>query len=201
MRGDLHRLVELTGNIGAGRDMVGLARAAALAGFISDVCHAINLHHTREDSITWPLIESSAGAAVDLTDLSDDHSGLDPMLDELRAAAHSFAANPSDVSKLATSVRQLSEHLDEHIEEEERRIFPVIEKYVTAEDWKKSEDVIGKQSTMKEIRFDLAWVDHYATREEMAQLRKSAGPALAILMPLLRPGHRRRQRVVFGASA
>jgi hypothetical protein len=58
-----------------------------------------------------------------------------------------------------------------------------------------------KEATAKGMRFDLAWVDQYARPDEIAHLRKIAGPVLSVAMALLRPGHRRRQRAVFGSSA
>ncbi|GIH64627.1 hemerythrin domain-containing protein [Microbispora siamensis] len=194
MRGDLHRLRALAEDLDAGRGRADSARAAAVARYAEDVCAAIHHHHTREDEVVWPVIERSAGAAVDLADLSDDHSELDPLLDRVRTTARAFASGRG-VGDLATALRTLSELIDEHIEEEERRIFPVIEKYVPAAEWKEME----KSLRGGDPRFELAWVDRYASPDEMAHIRKLAGPILSLLLILLRPGHRRRQRIVFGS--
>ncbi|MEV7802838.1 hemerythrin domain-containing protein [Microbispora sp. NPDC088329] len=194
MRGDLHRLHALTEDLDAGLHRADPARAAAIARYTQDVCAAIHHHHTREDEVVWPVIERSAGAAVDLTDLSDDHSELDPLLDRVRVTARAFA-DGRGVHELAAALRTLSELIDEHIEEEERRIFPVIEKYVSAADWKEME----KSLRGGDPRFELAWVDRYSSPDEMAHIRKIAGPVLSLLLILLRPGHRRRRRLVFGS--
>ncbi|GIH27919.1 hypothetical protein Aph01nite_62290 [Acrocarpospora phusangensis] len=198
MRGDLHRLVALTEAIGAGSVDVSPARAAALAKFVAAIRHTIHMHHTREDTIVWPLLERSAGAAVDLTDLSDDHSVLDPLLEEMAATGRAFAADRTAVAPLAAAIRKLSELLDEHIEEEERRIFPVIQKYVTAADWEKAENEIRKGGDFK---FDLGWVTQYATPAEMAHLRANAGPVITLMIAMIRPGHRRRDKLIFGTTA
>ncbi|GAA0438211.1 hypothetical protein Acor_62330 [Acrocarpospora corrugata] len=197
MRGDLHLLVALTEAIAAGRTDVSPARARALADFVGQIRHAIHQHHTREDEIVWPLLERSAGAAVDLTDLSDDHSVLDPLLAEMESAGRAFVANRNAIGALAASVRKLSELLDEHIEEEERRIFPVIQKYVTTADWEHSENEIRKGGS---IKFDLGWVAHYATPAELAHLRAKAGPIITLMIAMIRPGHRRRHRLIFGST-
>ncbi|WP_240776697.1 hemerythrin domain-containing protein [Nonomuraea basaltis] len=194
MRGDLHRLVKLARQIEADREHAGQARATAIAGFAADICKAIHHHHTREDEVVWPLIERSAGAAVDLTDLSDDHAELGPLLDRLRATAQGFAAG-QHVAEFGAAVRELSEHLDEHIEEEERKIFPIIEKYVSVPDWQEMEKSLRKGG---DIRFELGWVDQYATPQEMAHIRKAAGLIITIMIALMRPGHRRRHRLLFG---
>lgn len=195
MRADLHRLRDLAEDLQAGRQRAASARAAAIAGFTERICAAIHHHHTREDEVVWPLIRRSAGTAVDLTDLSDDHAELDPLLDRVRTAARAFATGRGGAAELADALRTLAELLDEHIEEEERRIFPVIEGYVSAADWKAMEKSLGGGDP----RFELAWVDQYAAPEELAHIRKVAGPVLSLLLTLLRPGHRRHRRLVFGA--
>ncbi|WP_187280637.1 hemerythrin domain-containing protein [Microbispora hainanensis] len=126
MRNDLHRLRALAEDLDAGRRRADPARAAAVARYTEDVCAAIHHHHTSEDEVVWPVIERSAGAAVDLTDLSDDHSELDPLLARVRVTAQAFAGG-GGAGDLAAALRMLSELIDEHIEEEECRIFPVIE--------------------------------------------------------------------------
>ncbi|WP_214109602.1 hemerythrin domain-containing protein [Acrocarpospora catenulata] len=198
MRGDLHRLVALTEAASTGQTTFTPARAAALAAYIGQVRHAIHVHHTREDEIVWPLLERSAGAAVDLADLSEDHSVLDPLLAEMVAAADAFANGTGQPGALASAVRKLSDLLDEHIEEEERRIFPVIQKYVTGEEWEQTEKKFRKGG---DVRFELAWVSEYTTPEERAFLRAKAGPMLTLMLALIRPGHRRRQRLLFGSAA
>ncbi|WP_244460330.1 hemerythrin domain-containing protein [Microbispora triticiradicis] len=197
MRGDLHRLRTVAEDLDAGRRRADAARATALARYAEDVCAAIHHHHSREDEIVWPVIERSAGAAVDLADLSDDHSELDPLLERVRVAARAFArgGGAGGAAELAAALRTLSDLIDEHIEEEERRIFPVIEKYVAAADWKAME----KSLRGGDPRFELAWADRYATPDEMAHIRRLAGPVLSLLLILVRPGQRRRQRLVFGS--
>ncbi|MEU9891040.1 hemerythrin domain-containing protein [Sphaerisporangium sp. NPDC051011] len=194
MRGDVHRLLTLAKDLDAGRQQADATRAAAIALFTDDLCAMIHHHHTREDKALWPVIERSAGAAVDLTDLSDDHAELDPLLDRGRLAARAFASGRGGASEFEAAVRTLSEHLDEHIEEEELRIFPIIEQYVSAADWK----ALEKSLRSENVRFELAWVDQYANPDEMAHIRKITGPILGLLLTLSRPGHRRRQRLVFG---
>lgn len=94
----------------------------------------------------------------------------------------------------ADALRTLAELVDEHIEEEERRIFPVIEEYVSAADRTAMEKSLGGGDP----HFELAWVDQCAAPEGPAHIRKVAGPVLSLLPPL-RPGHRRHPRLVSGA--
>src|SRR3712207_1082060 len=79
MRRDLHRLTTPPGGSPAAPPARRSGRAA-IAAWVRDLCTEIH-HHTAEDDVAWPLIAEHAGAAVDLTALSDDHGALDPLLD------------------------------------------------------------------------------------------------------------------------
>lgn len=197
MRGDVRRLARLATDLADGRQSATRARAAAIAGFVTALCHGIHHHHTMEDQVLWPVIERAAGAEVDLRDLSDDHSELDPLLAEINGQVTAFASG-GDARALAVSLTRLADMLDEHIEEEERLLFPIITKYVSVADWKRVEDAVRKGGN---IRVDLPRIEQYARPAELARLRRLAGPVLTVLLSLLRGGHRRRQLLVFGPLA
>ncbi|GIH76105.1 hemerythrin domain-containing protein [Planobispora longispora] len=197
MRGDARRMAVLATELAASGRRVGPARATAISEDVAKLCKSIHHHHTTEDQVLWPVIERSAGAEVDLRDLSDDHSALDPLLAEISGHAARFAAT-RDAADLAAALTRLADLLDEHIAEEERLIFPVITRYVSAADWKTVEDAARRGS---DIRFDLPRVERYARPEELARLHKAAGPVLTLLLALVRPGYRRRQRLIFGSAA
>jgi hypothetical protein len=76
----------------------------------------------------------------------------------------------------------------------------VIEKYVSAAEWKAVEDAVRKSGPGPgtEMRFLLPRVADVATPEEFARLRALAGPVLMVVLAFVRPGHRRRERLVFG---
>ncbi|MBB5779064.1 hemerythrin domain-containing protein [Nonomuraea jabiensis] len=195
MRGDARRLATLLGGIAAGEERADRARLDAVAAFATKLCAGIHHHHQAEDNVLWPVIVRSAGAEVDLSDLSDDHAELDPLLAEITAAAARLGTDRAAAGRMAKALTTLADLLDEHIEEEERLLFPVIAKYVSEADWKSVEDEVRKGG---DIRFDLPRIGQYARPEELAELRRLAGPVLALLLRLLNRGHRRRQALIFG---
>lgn len=197
MRGDVRRLAVLTTELAGGQQAATPARASAIAAFVTTLARGIHHHHTMEDELLWPVIERSAGAEVDLRDLSDDHAELDPLLTEIDGQAAAFAST-GDASALARSLTRLADMLDEHIPEEERLIFPLITKYVSVADWDRVEAAVRKGGN---VRFDLPRIEQYARPEEMARLRRLAGPVLVLMLAALRRGHRRRERLVFGPQA
>ncbi|MGJ6966177.1 hemerythrin domain-containing protein [Streptosporangium sp. G11] len=197
MRGDTRRLATLATELSEGRQSADQARAAAIAGFVTTLNQGIHHHHTMEDEVLWPVIERSAGAEVDLRDLSDDHADLDPLLEEINGQAAAFAST-GDASALAKSLTRLADMLDEHIGEEEQLLFPIIEKYVSVADWQRVETAVRKGGN---VRIDLPRIEQYARPDELARLRKLAGPPLTVMLFLFRRGHRRRQRLIFGPLA
>jgi iron-sulfur cluster repair protein YtfE (RIC family) len=194
MRGDLHRLTAVTERVAAGATYSAASRKA-LVSWVRTLCHEIHHHHTVEDELTWPLIARSAGTAVDLAPLSDDHAALDPLLDEIRAAADELAATGS-AGRLAAALARVRDELDEHIETEEAELFPVIERYVPVAGWLEMEKKLRKGGAP--LRFVLPRVVETATPDELARITAEAGPVLGMLAGLLRRGHEKRVRLVFG---
>ncbi|MEU0482282.1 hemerythrin domain-containing protein [Streptosporangium sp. NPDC006013] len=197
MRADTRRLADLTAQLTEGRQVTDPARARAIAEFITTLNQGIHHHHTMEDEVLWPVLERSAGVELDLRDLSDDHADLDPLLAEINGQAAAFAST-GDASALAKSLTRLADMLDEHITEEERLLFPIIKQYVSVADWEMVETAVRKGGNVK---LDLPRIEQYARPDELARLRKLAGPMLTLMISLFRRGHRRRQRLVFGPLA
>lgn len=199
MRGDLHRLSAVAQRLAAG-EPCDTRRAKALTRWVATLAEEIHHHHTVEDELTWPLIERSAGTAVDLTVLSDDHRALDPLLDDLRRAAAGFLdapVYPERAAVLADALARVRDELDEHIENEEAELFPVIERYVAAADWQVMEKAIRKSGPP--MGFVLPRIAEVTTPDELAAIKAEAGAPLVLLLALLRPRHARRVRLVFGA--
>ncbi|SCE94184.1 hemerythrin domain-containing protein [Micromonospora mirobrigensis] len=205
MRADTRRLADLAERVADGRIAYDLRRGKALRTYVRLLCDGIHHHHRMEDEVLWPVLTRSAATEVELRDLSDDHASLDPVLDETRGAVDGLVAvltpgGPeqrvrSAAGRLATVLAQLRDLLDEHIEEEERLIFPVIRRYVSVADWTTVERAVRKGGA---LRFELPRIERYARPEELAELKRIAGPVLRLMLAALRPGFRRREATVFG---
>lgn len=201
MRLDLHRFTTVADAVAAGQTC-GDRRARAIVAWLRTLSAEIHHHHTVEDELCWPLIERSAGSAVDLTVLTADHRALDPLLAELDRTVDAFAAatdRHAAAVPLAALLRVLRDELDEHIESEEAAVFPVVEQYVSGEDWADLEKRIRKGGPP--IGFLLPRFEAVIRPEERDEVRKLGGPVMWGLFTLLRPAHRRRERLIFGGSA
>ncbi|GAA1008571.1 hypothetical protein Aple_100220 [Acrocarpospora pleiomorpha] len=159
MRHGAHELATLAQTLRDGAPLTP-ARAKALAEYVRLMTEEIHLHHHGEDTIGWPIIQASAGHAVDLEPLTADHDQLDPILDRLRGASALLVTRPDDPAArqtLATDSIVLRDLLDEHIEEEERDIFPIIRTYVSVADFKGWEEQIMKNYPKKNLWFLIPW--------------------------------------------
>jgi iron-sulfur cluster repair protein YtfE (RIC family) len=170
---------------------------AAFADYVRDFADSVHHHHTAEDDVLWPVLAESAGPCVDLTELSDDHAALVPVLDRLRRCADAFQARPAEdaATALATVLAELSATLGEHIAEEEADLFPVIERYVSAGDWAKVVKAIHKRA---KLTFEVPRNVLAATPEELAAAKAEGGLPMRVMVALLVPPFRRRERAVFG---
>ncbi|MFF5227867.1 hemerythrin domain-containing protein [Dactylosporangium sp. NPDC000521] len=198
MRGDARRFAALLRDMADGRAVNTAARAKAIASYLETLCDGIHHHHQAEDDVLWPVLEASAGAEVDLRELTEDHRQLDPLLDAIRRDARALAVAPGDrdaAERLAGALALLRDMLDEHIEDEERTLFPVIHRYVSDADWNKVETAVRKGGKMG---FELPRIEKYATQAELAELKRMAGPVLRVLLAVTRRGFARREAVIFG---
>ena len=199
MLADLRRTAAVAAQISAGRVRPTPARVRALARYLNLLADSIHHHHAAEDDILWPVIEKRAGAHIDLTGLSDDHSVLDPKLARLRSAAAALLAEPRSedaAASLALQLAQLRDLLEEHIAEEERDVFPVILNYLTVADWAEVENRIRKRGV--KLSFELPRVADACTAQELAALKAEAGVAIVLLLKLVQPRFRRMERAIWG---
>jgi iron-sulfur cluster repair protein YtfE (RIC family) len=200
MRTDLHRLTAVAQRLAAGEPCSD-RRAAALARWVDGQADEIHEHHTAEDAVVWPVIVTHAGAHLDLAELSGDHDALDPLLAAACTAAADLVAAPTDdrtaaAAKLAAALAVVRDEIDEHLDAEEAAIFPVIERWIPAAEWERVEAQVSKKGPG--LRFTLPRIVDVTTPAEFARLRSEAGPALVLLLKLLMPGYRRREKLVFG---
>ncbi|MFB9446597.1 hemerythrin domain-containing protein [Dactylosporangium vinaceum] len=198
MVGDARRFAQVTRDIADGRVPATPARAKAVHRYLATLCDGIHHHHRAEDDVLWPILNATAGAEVDLAELTDDHAQLDPLLERIRAQAAALAAAPADraaAARLADSLATLRDLLAEHIEDEERTVFPVIRRYVSGAQWQQVETAVRKGG---KLGFELPRIERYATAAELEELYRLAGPVLRLMLAAVRPGFLRRERLIFG---
>ncbi|MBW8482950.1 hemerythrin domain-containing protein [Actinomadura parmotrematis] len=194
MRGEARRLAGAVARVAQG-EPCDRARAEAITGFVLPLCTTVHHHHSVEDHALWPVILRSAGSAADFSDLIDDHAELDRLIDRIRAAAGAFDGTVERARPLAAELAALAGSLDEHIAEEEKLIFPLIERYVPVADWL----AVEKQALEgADNRNDLPRMERFAPAAELAEFRAKGGLPLRVILAVVRRGYRRRELRAFG---
>lgn len=173
-------------------------RAVAIRDYLLAFGTELHEHHSRENDVAWPLVAASAGATVDLAPLTENHPILAQLIDSMAVTAHAFAADPSvHAQRLATSLRELSDLLHEHVSEEERDVLPVISQYVSVPDWTAAEDRMRAGMSLRHLAWVLPWIARFATPQELAHVLAKGGAVFRLLLALTRGGYRRRERLIF----
>jgi hemerythrin-like domain-containing protein len=191
---DLNRVTALV----AGHSRFAPKRAAAVAGYIDDLCDSIHHHHSAEDDILWPVLEESAGPHVDLTELTDDHAVLDPKLHRVRAGAAALRATGEVPAALAADMADIRDTLHEHIADEERTIVPLIREYMSVADWATVEE--GVRGRGAKMSFEAPRVIAVATPAETQVMLAEGGLPLRVMVKVMPVMFRRRERKVFGTA-
>ncbi|SNT04252.1 hemerythrin domain-containing protein [Rhodococcoides kyotonense] len=184
MRRDAARLVTLC----EGLKSPDAKQMTAISEYVHLFADSIHHHHTTEDDVLWPKIVGSVGSHIDLSDLTEDHEALDPLLDELRAAADGL---PESLARLTAALVQLKNELDEHIEDEERTIFPLITEHLPLAEWEAVENAARKGG---KVDFELPRVIDVLSPDELVRVKKEGGVMLRIMLPFLRRKYRRREK-------
>jgi Hemerythrin HHE cation binding domain len=110
-------------------------RATLVADHVALVSGVLNLHHSGEDKLIWPLLRDRCpGERAPLVDvMKDQHHAIHTCLLQATGAAQAWrdGASAGTRGALADAVDRLFPALHEHLALEEERVVPLIEKYIT----------------------------------------------------------------------
>jgi iron-sulfur cluster repair protein YtfE (RIC family) len=175
------------------------SRVRAIRRYTTALLAEILAHQHSEDDIIWPVIAATAGQAVDLTPLTDDHQAIHAAAGRVTQAVACFRAEPGTSARLRASVSELRDMLEEHIADEEEQIFPAMRRYVPAGAYRWCQRQIQRQAPWPGRRFTAPWLARYAQPDELSRLSAAAGRPARILAAN-RPGYARLECRAFGAS-
>jgi iron-sulfur cluster repair protein YtfE (RIC family) len=199
MRRDLARVAALAGDV-AGRDQPP-GRAAAICRYTAALLAGIRAHQQGEDEILWPVIAATAGQAVDLVPLADDHQAIEAATVRAGRALASLAAEPHGRAEaLPAPVTALRDMVDEHIADEEAQLFPAMRRYLTARSWRWCEQQIRRTAAPPGLRFTVPWLARYAADGELRALLAAGGWRARVVLAVCGPGYSRLERRAFGTG-
>ena len=115
-----------------------LARARTVAGHAREVLDMLHHHHLGEDELLWPRLSARTRFHADLLARMDSqHQGLAVLLEHAATSFTAWQNAPTAPTSTALSalLEQLSAGLNEHFDEEEAAVLPIVERVITAAEY------------------------------------------------------------------
>jgi hemerythrin-like domain-containing protein len=115
-----------------------LVRAHTVAGHAREVLDMLHHHHVGEDELLWPKLLARTRFNTDLLARMDSqHQGIAVLLEHAATALADWEDAPTahTSTPLTALLEQISAGLNEHFDEEEAAILPIVERVLTAVEW------------------------------------------------------------------
>ena len=113
-------------------------RAAVLAEHCIDMVTGLHHHHAAEDEFLWPpLLRQAKPHAEVVHRMETQHHDMSTALKQVEALLPEWAAHArvAERDELVDALRKVQRILDEHLAEEEKEILPLVEQFLTMEQW------------------------------------------------------------------
>ncbi|QIG41393.1 hemerythrin domain-containing protein [Nocardioides anomalus] len=163
-------------------------------------------HHTKEDDHVWPLLDAALREADDrgglrvLEEMATEHGAIDPVLATARERLARMAARPDAVTRsaLVDAVTAAREVVDQHLAHEERSAVPLLQRYVSEDDWARldREHLRGGLAPRQLLQL-VPWAVQGLHPEITAEPLRRAGFGFRVLLRLGRPRFRRLELAAF----
>jgi hemerythrin-like domain-containing protein len=111
-----------------------VARARTVAGHAREVLDMLHHHHVGEDELLWPKLSARTWFHADLLARMDSqHQGLAVLLEHAATALDEWQDAPTvhAITPLTALLERLCTGLNEHFDEEEAAILPIVERVIT----------------------------------------------------------------------
>lgn len=125
--------------------------ALLVGDWVAELITSLHHHHTGEDELLWPVLLQRVTLAAELVfRMEAQHVRVSTLLDSAAALLPAWQGGAEvDVrDRLAAVLAEVAGLLDEHLDEEEQQILPLVEKHLTTAEWAELGDR-GKDSMPK----------------------------------------------------
>jgi len=153
-RNELHNAPRLVREVKAGDT----ERSAIVGAHLDFIVAALHHHHAAEDDLIWPKLHVRAPSyAVHITRMENAHRGIAEADAKVQAMVASWvlSADPRLGEQLAVSVDELSASVDEHLEDEERNVVPLINEHIEPDEWQEAVSRAAEFLSRKNLKLGL----------------------------------------------
>jgi iron-sulfur cluster repair protein YtfE (RIC family) len=151
----------------------------------------LHVHHAAEDDDLWPALRSHLIGHEDLRQLDlmvEEHRGLTAAIQAVDAALISRVG-------VTTAARELGEILRGHLDHEEQRIFPLLQRHLSRREWRTFLLTERRRRSPRERPEFLTWVlDDASDEDAAAVMAELPRPAHLVYRFILRPRYLAQRR-------
>jgi hypothetical protein len=135
-------------------------RSNLVSDHLGNIISVLHHHHAAEDALLWPILQARVPACDnEIRRVEAEHAHIAESVDKVQALRASWAASADSraAEQLVAALEELSARVDEHLEDEEQNIVPLINSHITAAEWQELLDRGAAFLTPKNVRFALAF--------------------------------------------
>jgi hemerythrin-like domain-containing protein len=151
----------------------------------------LQVHHAAEDDDLWPTLRSHLTDDQDLHQLElmvEEHHGLTAAIEAVDAALASSVG-------VTAAARELGETLRGHLDHEEQRVFPLLERHLSQREWRRFLLTERRRRSPRERPEFLTWVlDDASDQDAAAVWAELPRPAYPVYRWVLRPRYDAERR-------
>jgi hypothetical protein len=151
----------------------------------------LEVHHAAEDDDLWPVLRDHLTEAEDLHQLDlmvEEHRGLTTAIQAVDAALASGVG-------VTTAAQELGGVLGDHLDHEEQRVFPLLERHLSQGEWRRFLRTERRRRSPRERPEFLTWVlDEASDEDAAAVMAELPRPAHLVYRRLLRPRYEAQRR-------
>jgi hypothetical protein len=162
-------------------------RASQLGAHWDFINEQLHHHHQVEDDSLWPLVRPKLSGSGDevavLAEMEAQHEALLPKCGEIGMGFASFAQNPTgdNGAELADGLDALAILLGSHLDDEEARCFPVIDKSLSVDEFESFGKATAKAIGMRGSARFFPWIFDGADAVERNAVLSMPPPPIRLL--------------------
>ncbi|WP_111766495.1 hemerythrin domain-containing protein [Nakamurella deserti] len=161
------------------------------------VSSSLDRHHGYEDEHIWPTIVERAPADAALAHrMETQHARVAQHLAALPTAWDAFQDDPQPATgePLADRLDALCAALNEHLDDEEQHLLPLLQRYLSVEEWNAFSTYATKATRPYHLLLEGGMIYRQMSPEEMADMTRLEPAAMWGIKLVSRPVYRRYER-------